>query len=535
MKQKTQMYFLGAILLVGLLTIFAYGYYLDETSEQRIMFANIKEYLIQFQLEDTQLVQDLTDFGVLKISEDEDRDHGMAVYYPAFPVWYINQTSPYLGSLFWHLYTFLLVFWGICSLFFLSKALFQNEMLAGFLTLLFFLTPRMFAESHYNNKDVVLLSLLFSMLYYGYLLMKKPSFGNVFLLAFTGALATNMKIVGAWMFGIIGLYCLGYFIAKKRFDRNVLGKTILCIVLWMAWYVLLTPAMWSGVSDFFGYLIHYAVDYDLWHDWVLFNGKMVHQDYTGMPKKYLPVLILYTVPVGILLLSAIGCVAAVYVTVRHKSLWETEGYLCAALLTGAVPLAYAVLAATPLYNGWRHFYFVYGAILTGAGYGCYLLWQLAVKYRKEKLLAGIGGAYLAILAVGIMINYPQEHSYFNILAGRDVVNRYELDYWDMSAKQALEAVDDELSEGETALVGALNWPTMWGVQGNYDVMKESRKQGIQLIEDIQDWRMAEYVIVNTTYAVMYNSAEYEEIKQSYHLLTDFTSYGHTICEVYQKQ
>ena len=220
MKQKLHVYFLGAILLVGLLTIFSYGCYLDEISEQEIAFANIKEYLIRFGLEDTQLVQDLTEFGVVEISVNKEMDHGMAVYYPAFPVWYINQVSPYWGSVFWHVYTFLIAFWGMCSLFFLGKELFGNEKLAGFLVLLFFLTPRMFAESHYNNKDIVLLSLLFSMLYYGYRLVKKPTFTNVFLLAFVGALATNMKIVGAWMFGIIGLYCLGYFIARNKHSHR---------------------------------------------------------------------------------------------------------------------------------------------------------------------------------------------------------------------------------------------------------------------------------------------------------------------------
>ena len=116
--------FLCVIFIIGILTILPYGFYLDQATEQRIMFANIKEYFIQFGWEESQIVEELTDFGVLKISVDEDRDHGMAVYYPAFSIWFINQYSTYLGNILWHIYIFCIVFWGICSLFFLGKELF---------------------------------------------------------------------------------------------------------------------------------------------------------------------------------------------------------------------------------------------------------------------------------------------------------------------------------------------------------------------------------------------------------------------------
>lgn len=531
MKQKTSVLFLMGILLVGLLTLFPYGAYLDQISEQRILFANIEEYLIRIMGEDNGLVRDLQEYGVLPISIDRDRDHGMSAYYPAFPVWYLNGISGYVGSVFWHGYTFLIIFWGICSLFFLGKELFQSEKAAGFMTLLFFLTPRMFAESHYNNKDMVLLSLCFTMFYWGMRLMKDKSCKSLCMLSFAGALAANTKIVGCWIFGALGLYLFFYFIVTKQMDKKLLGKAVLCVALWFGLWVLLTPGCWDNMPEFFAYLFLGAVDYNLWHDWVLFDGEMVHQDYTGIPRRYLPTMMLYTIPVGILLLCVVGVIFVVADCIRRKSGHTKDAaYILAVLVIGGVPLTYAVLAATPVYNGWRHFYFVYASMILGAGYGAFRLWELARAKGRQKIMAVLAGGYLLALAAGIAVNYPQEHSYFNFLAGKNVVERFELDYWDMSVKQAYDSVLKD-AEGRQVSVGALNLPTWWGLDENWQCLRKTQQEKLIIAEE---WQEAEYLIVNTTYAVMYSEEDYRSIQEKYRQVDAFTSYGNVICEVYKK-
>lgn len=531
MKQKMSTLFLLGILLVGLLTLPSYGAYLDQTSEQRILFANIEEYVIRIMGEDNGLVRDLQEYGVLPISIDEDRDHGMAVYYPAFFVWYLNQASYYVGNIFWHVYTFLIIFWGICSLFLLGRELFKSNRMAGFVTLLFFLTPRMFAESHYNNKDVVLVSLCFTMFYWGMRLMKEKSYRSVCMLSFVGALAANMKIVGCFTFGALGLYILFYLLATKQMDKKLWGKAVVCVALWAVLLLLFTPGCWGNMREFFEYLFLGAVDYNLWHDWVLFDGRMVHQDYTGMPRKYLPVLMLYTIPVGILLLCGAGVLFAVADCIRKKKRYRAEAaYILALLVIGGVPLTFAVLAATPLYNGWRHFYFVYASMIPGAGYGAFRLWEFARAKGRQKIMAVLAGGYLLVLAAGIAVNYPQEHSYFNFLAGKNVVERFELDYWDMSVKQAFDSVLKD-GEGRQVSVGALNLPTRWGLDENWKFLQASKKEKLIIAEE---WQEAEYLIVNTTYAVMYSKEDYQVIQEKYRRVDAFTSYGNVICEVYQK-
>lgn len=531
MKRDKGTLFLMGILLIGFFTLFSYGAYLDQASEQSILFGNVKEYLIRFAKDTHPLVQELTEQGVVEISVNNDRDHGMAVYYPAFIVWYINKQSPCVGNIFWHTYTFLLVFWGMCSLFFLCRELFHNGRISAFVVLLLFLTPRMFAESHYNNKDVVLLSLTFTMFYWGKRMMRDKSVTSLCMLAFTGALAANLKIVGIWIFGAVGLYLLFYFIVTRQFNRKLSGKAIGCIVLWIGLFILLTPACWPDMIDFFRYFFSNAVDYVRWHDYVLFDGRMLHKDYTGMPRKYLPVLMALTIPMGIILLSIAGGVAAVADFIREKGrCLEDTGYVILMMVVGGVPMAYAILMATPLYNGWRHFYFVYAAVIMGAGYGTFRLRQMAALRGKEIYVKAVAVGYLILLAGGIALNYPQEHSFYNVLAGQNVEERYELDYWDMSIKQAYESILDYEESGE-AVVGALNLPTQWGLNRNLEILPKSRREKITIAEE---WRDARYVIINTTYAYMYTREEYIWIKENYKLIDSICSYGNVICEVYGK-
>lgn len=529
-KLKRDKLFLLAILLVGLLTVIPYGAFLDQSTEQVILYSNIKEYLLHLPGDTPQLVQDLTDYGVERISVSIDRYNGMAVYYPAFPIWYLNQVSPYIGNICWHAYIFLLVFWGICSLFLLAKELSQNEKVAAFTALLFFLTPRMFAESHYNNKDIVLLSLTFVTLYWGRRLLKDKSMKTICMFAFAGALAANMKIIGAWIFGILGLYVLFTFLLTKQFNKKMALKTFACIGLWVLIYILITPACWGDLTGFINFLVSCATDFR-WNDYILFNGDMYNKDYTGMPRKYLPVMMLLTIPVGILLLAVLGGSLSVVDLIRKKGRdSDATGYVLVSIIVGAVPLLYAVLSGTPVYNGWRHFYFVYASIIMAAGYGAWRLWQLIKEGKPQKGLEAAAACYVGILALGIAVNYPQEHSFYNVLAGTDIEEKYELDYWDMSVKQALEIIVKD-TDAEQIQIGALNLPTMWGLEENMLAIRGKSRMRIVLSEE---WQQADYVIINTTYAHMYSGDGYAQVRAEYELIESISSYGNTICEIYKK-
>lgn len=534
MKIKYDKLFLLVLFIIGLITSFSYGAYFDQNNEQVILFSNIKEYLGHLPF-DTRLEQEFSDAGIVEISANIERDHGISAYYPVFGIWYLNQGYSYLASTIWHVYTFLFVFFvGCCSLYFLAKDLFKSKQIATAVTLLFYFTPRIFAESHYNNKDLVLLSCVLACFFWGWRVIKKCSVVNVLLFAVYGAIAFNTKIIGAWFFGIIGLYILCYYIFTKQFNRNILGKMLLCIGTWFVVYILITPASWNNIIEFFEYILIYAVNFNRWSGSILYDGRLIHAEYTGIPHKYLPTMILFTVPVGILLSIVCGAALLVFDFFRSKfkKIFEMEGYVLMAAFAGVVPLAYAILAKTPVYNGWRHFYFVYAAMIICAGYGIYRIKGMVKNSMLYNALRCGMGAYILVLFVGIMINYPQEHSYYNWIAGDGIEDSYELDYWELSMRQACESIVKDSPDDEKVSVGALNWLTEYVVELNMNVLPDDMKVKMH-IED--SWENADYVIINTTYAIMYNMTEYEYIKEQYELTDKITSYGNTICEVYKKQ
>lgn len=245
-------------------------------------------------------------------------------------------------------------------------------------------------------------------------------------------------------------------------------------------------------------------------------------------------MILLTVPVGIILLIFAGAVLLFrdLIKEKFKNFFEKEGYFLVVAFSGFVPLAYAILAQTPVYNGWRHFYFVYSAMIACAGYGVYGLQKMAKQKVTRKILHGCGVVYIGVLIVSIMCNHPQEHSYYNWLAGKDLEDYYELDYWDMSVWQAYNVIyKDAVGEGKVT-VSALNAPTMWGLEGNWHALPQEKKEKMLITEE---WEQANYLIINTTYANMYSVDNYANIKRSYKLIGDISSYGNITCEIYRYQ
>ena len=148
-------------------------------------------------------------------------------------------------------------------------------------------------------------------------------------------------------------------------------------------------------------------------------------------------------------------------------------------LCGIVPLAFAVISGTRVYNGWRHFYFVYPSLVLLMVHGLVGVHKY-FKMRKFVAVIPIATAfYLLNCAFGIGVNYPQEHSFYNVLAGKNIEERFELDYWDLSIKEALNTILER--EDKEFSVGCLNNPTLWGIERNYDKLINLNMKQLQAV------------------------------------------------------
>lgn len=522
-KDKKNFLFLFFIFAIGFFSTFQYGVNLDQYAEQDILYSNLKEYVMHLPFDVSSIIDGFNKSNIIEISNSIEMDHGESAYYLAFIIWKLRYVSGWLLNHFWHAYTFCINFIGISALFYLGLDLFSNRIPAMIITLLYVLTPRMFGEMHYNNKDIVLLSFCFCILYLGRKLIKDPKWMNMFLFAVFGALATNTKIVGAYVFGIVGLYVLVVYIKEKK---KIMVRALVTVLLYLIFYFLITPAMWNNVVQFINCLVNGAVSYTGWDGGILFYGDVIWTAKEDVPSYYILTMMVLTIPIGILLLSIIGF-ASLMKQIIAKKFEEKEVFILYGSIMIALPLIVFWFTNPLVYNGWRHFYFIYASFVLLAGYTCNKLYLKKNKY----IYMGIS-IYIASLAIGIVVNYPYEYCYYNALAGDHVENRYELDYWEVSMKQALEFISKDAQNDNKAQVSvsALHHMEMGGLYFNYEALRSSDKS---MLEILYIDTTSDYIVINSTYANIYYPEEYNELKEMFEPCKQIKSYNNVICEIYK--
>jgi hypothetical protein len=175
---------------------------------------------------------------------------------------------------------------------------------------------------------------------------------------------------------------------------------------------------------------------------VLYDGQLMTSG--EVSRYYIPKLLILTLPEFYLLAYLLGGLGLLAVLRSPSRRPDTTWRLFQALWVAALavlPIAWAVVRHTPLYNGHRHLLFVvpFLAVLAGTSAATYLRSHAAPVAR---VLAAMGlSASLVLTAFDMVQLHPYQYVYFNrLFAGGlpGAVNRYETDYWCMSYKEGIE-------------------------------------------------------------------------------------------------
>jgi hypothetical protein len=171
-------------------------------------------------------------------------------------------------------------------------------------------------------------------------------------------------------------------------------------------------------------------------------GRYVHS--TELPWHYVPVWISITTPLLYLGLFVVGAVNTIRkIASRRAGLWKSDEELQDAIFLAlfVAPIAAIVLLHSVVFDGWRHMYFIYPAFLLVAINGWVSLWGKDLVWNTRKSLLAVVTAISVIHTATWMWNaHPFQNIYFNALAGTDLRPRYELDYWGLSNRKALEYI-----------------------------------------------------------------------------------------------
>ncbi len=526
--------FFVLLTLVGLLTSWNYGLPADEHSEQVILRENLKEYALRLLGEDSQAVQYYDRLGVRPISQSIEKDHGQSAYYLAAPLLQLETFAPQTLTALWHAYTWLLFMAGCWAVYGFCREMGFGQGVACACVLLLSLAPRFFAEGHYNTKDMALLSLVLLTLWLGLRLLKKPCLARGLLFSLAGAMALNTKIVGGIAWGLVGLATVALITARKAWSPRMLGVALGTVVGFLTIYALLTPALWPNPAEYLAYALQNASGFTRWPGVVIFRGMVYDHAVNPLPRYYLPYMMLVTLPLYTLPLAAIGQIDALRAFLKGKdaALTSPRALMLPVLtLLWLLPLGYAMLTRPLVYNGWRHFYFIYAGVVLLAGVG--LDWLRRLLSQKRRFLRGCTALLclcFALSAVGIGLNHPYQYGYYNPLARRNAEANMELDYWVVSTVNAMKQLCAS-QERDTLLpleLGAQEPMSLFGIVHGRQALAPTLQAQLTVME--QEDPTAPYLFSNATYARIYGTPP----PPGYHILFTLRSYGSVLCTVYEK-
>ena len=114
------------------------------------------------------------------------------------------------------------LFFFISSIFFYKILInrFANYYVSIIGTLFYVLSPRIYGNSFYNNKDIIFLSLLTIALYFCFKTFDSKNFKNLFLFAIFGAILTCTRINGIFLImSFIAFYLLSILSKEKKINN----------------------------------------------------------------------------------------------------------------------------------------------------------------------------------------------------------------------------------------------------------------------------------------------------------------------------
>ena len=352
-----------------------------------------------------------------------------------------DDRSVYLSR---HLLTHLFFLVGGLFAYLLAARLFGARLLALTTMLIFLLHPRLYAHSFPGSIDVPFLVLFVVALYLAHRAFRRDTLWAFVLLGVGVGIAVNLRIMGAVLLAAIpAMRALDFAFAQGWAERKrvILTTGAFALTATLTVHALL-PYLWADpvgrAVEWWTTLSDHPTTLDK-----LFRGTIYRSD--EFPADYVPLWFSITSPPFALALGLIGAAAVLAGAALAPRVAMRKGRLrFGLLLVGCVAatVAAVVLLNVNTYNGWRHLYFLWAPFALLGTFGLAALTRDLGRPRLRAAVYGAAGLGLAATLLSAALIHPNQHIYFNALVDRVAPERlrtqYELDYWNLAPRQALE-------------------------------------------------------------------------------------------------
>jgi hypothetical protein len=341
-----------------------------------------------------------------------------------------------------HIVTHLFFLFSMFAGYLLVWKLYRNKFLAALAFIILAFTPRLYAHSFFNSKDIPFMCMILVTLAYSFVAFEKKKAWQFLILGLLCGYATSIRVMGIMHGAFIFMFLLIDLFAtiknKEKVIKPVLSMVLysvgFCFILYISW-----PYLWKGpvqtFIDSFKALSHFK-----WGATTMLSGKA--EVATELPWTYFPTWFIITTPLLWLFTGIAGIVWVIYDIAKKPAIYlqnTKERNFLLYLLSFFIPIFSVILMHSVMYDDWRHMFFVYPPFVLMTIY----FFNKIIQNKYRMIVQGVCALQVMAVSYFMVQNHPFSQVYFNELVSHDeesLRKNYELDYWGCSFKQALDHI-----------------------------------------------------------------------------------------------
>jgi len=429
-----------------------------------------------------------------------------------------------------HKLNFIIFFISLIFFYKLVYRLYNSEIYAILSVIFLITTPRFFAESYFNSRDIFFLSLFILNIYSIYLFLAKKNLFSIIVLAFSTAVLVISKI-----FGVVPILLFSFFFIMQENKKNDIRFKLVSLfkiyTLVVFFIYILWPFLWDNpLKNFtYAYFFHLTEQNKL-SVITYFYGKYISS--SEAPWHYRLTWMFLTIPIYLIVIFLTGLTynisrfssSLLHIENKNK-LFTTNDLLKATMLS----ILLSVIFLTSQFNesklnGWRHLYFLYSIIIIFSIDGLRLIIK---KYKQKIFRTGIiiliffNISYLIIWSVK---NHPNQYVFFNFLLNKHGSKNFDLDYWGVSNLEAIKYII-KTSKKDRINVGTASFSSLY--ESTLKLSKIDRDR-INIVFELDD---ADYILDNSMKRKRKN---YEINKKRFIKFHEIKVYNVPINSIYKK-
>ena len=329
-------------------------------------------------------------------------------------------------------------------------------------------------------------------------------------------LLTGTRILGLLYFAL-GAGWIVYLLLSCKQRAGLWPSLIYFTAGWSLALYASWPFLWTSpighFAEAFANMSRFRWDLD-----VLFDGEYINA--TKVPWFYIPVWFAITSPLLFLVAGAAGIMIVCVRLFKHGrfAAFETQTDLFI-LLGFLLPLVIVAVLRSVIYDSWRHLYFIYVpfVLLSAAA-----LRQLHTKTGLKTTFV-LSSLLVAPTIIFHVAAHPFQYVYFSPIVtsgSQEVRHRFEMDYWGVSYKQALEHVLS-IDESQLIKIAAQNEPC----ERNVEFLPAHLRERFVFVPITE----AEYFFTN----YRWHPHEYDDLPVKTELIKSFSVQGNAFQSVYR--